>query len=182
MSFPTFRYHPDPLKTGSIKESSEACECCNRTRGYIYTGSIYGVRNVSNLCPWCISNGDAHKKFEVEFPSLMPPVIDPNNPVKFECSDAAFDELLYRTPAFSSYQEIEWPNHCKDFCEFHGIATVGDFKKISNEEKNRLFETTWLDQEELESLQKGNEKTELHYLLRFICTQCGELIFQIDPD
>ncbi|WP_030613282.1 CbrC family protein [Streptomyces sclerotialus] len=27
---PTFRYHPDPLASGSIRESTETCVCCRR--------------------------------------------------------------------------------------------------------------------------------------------------------
>jgi uncharacterized protein CbrC (UPF0167 family) len=38
---PSFRYHPDPIGTGSIAESGEACRCCHQARGYMYTGPVY---------------------------------------------------------------------------------------------------------------------------------------------
>jgi len=38
MDLPTFRYHPDPLASGSIAASDAACACCNQHRGFIYTG------------------------------------------------------------------------------------------------------------------------------------------------
>ncbi len=182
MELPKFRYHPAPLKTGSIIESDEICECCNKPMGYVYSGSMYTRNRPESICPWCIANGNAHRKYEIEFASLMPDVIDPNNPVEIECSEEAFDELLHKTPGFSSYQEIEWPNHCKDFCEYHGIATVGDLRKISNEEKERLFKTSWMDDSELNACLESNENEELHYFLKFVCARCGELLLQVDPD
>lgn len=182
MKFPEFKYHPDPLKTKSVVKSEDICECCLKRTGYKYEGSIYGRSRVENLCPWCIGNGEAHRKFEAKFSSIMPGSIGSQNPVKIECDDEAFDTLLHKTPGFSSYQEIEWPNHCNDFCEFHGVATVGDFKKISAEEKERLYRVSWLDETEILELQKGDERTELHYFFHFVCCKCGEFIFQVDPD
>ena len=40
---PIFKYHPDPLKTGSIKPSSAECACCGTSRGYIYAGPVYTI-------------------------------------------------------------------------------------------------------------------------------------------
>ncbi len=182
MELPKFKYHPDPVKTGSIKKSDETCECCGKKMGYIYSGSMYGRNTPENLCPWCISDGTAYEKYELEFASIMPAVIDPNNPSEINCSEKAFNELLHKTPAFSSYQEIEWPNHCEDFCEFHGLAKVSDVKEISEGEKTRLFETSYLDEEELAHLVSGEDSEELHYFLKFKCVKCGELKFQFDPD
>ncbi|WP_326647355.1 CbrC family protein [Streptomyces sp. NBC_01750] len=40
-SLPFFRYHPDPLASGSIRASTEVCACCNRSTGWIYTATFY---------------------------------------------------------------------------------------------------------------------------------------------
>jgi hypothetical protein len=37
---PSFRYHPDPVATGSIEPSDAVCRCCGRARGYIYAGPV----------------------------------------------------------------------------------------------------------------------------------------------
>ncbi|MCU9953286.1 CbrC family protein [Burkholderia pyrrocinia] len=34
MSLPAFRYHPDPLATGSVIRSDARCMCCGDARGY----------------------------------------------------------------------------------------------------------------------------------------------------
>ncbi|WP_300481538.1 CbrC family protein [Shewanella sp.] len=182
MIFPKFKYHPDPIKTGSIVESKNSCDCCKHQQGYVYSGSIYSKNRPDSICPWCIADGGAAKMFGIEFVSLMPAIIDPSNPQEIECSERAFDELLHRTPGFSSYQEIEWPNHCGDFCEYHGISTVKDIKNISAEQKERLFQTSYLDEREHTDIQRGKDDDELHYFLRFSCRNCGESLFQFDPD
>ncbi|MCK7633214.1 MULTISPECIES: CbrC family protein [unclassified Shewanella] len=182
MELPKFKYHPNPINTGSIVKSGEVCKCCNKKRGFIYKGSMYTRHRPEYICPWCIANGEAREKFEIEFSSIMPAVIDPKNPISINCPDSAFEELLYRTPGFSSYQEIEWPNHCEDFCVFHGVATIGDIQKISKEEEERLYKTTWMDEGELRSCQNGNPEEELHYFFKFVCLKCGEIMLQVDPD
>lgn len=182
MDLPQFKYHPDPLKTGSVVESEEICECCNKPRGYVYSGSMYTRNRPNSICPWCISNGDAHRMFQIEFASLMPAVIDPKKPVEIQCSSEAFDELLHKTPGFSSYQEIEWPNHCEDFCEYHGIAKVADLRRISAEEKNRIFETSWIDDSELNDCLESKDTEELHHFIKFVCRSCGEVLLQVDLD
>jgi len=65
---PNFKYHPDPLSTGSIVESSNECECCGEQRGFIYSGPAYASEEyVECICPWCISSGLALSKLEVDF-------------------------------------------------------------------------------------------------------------------
>ncbi|WP_084910671.1 CbrC family protein [Burkholderia ubonensis] len=43
MTLPTFRYHPDPLGTGSVVESDARCVCCGVARGYRYAGPVYAI-------------------------------------------------------------------------------------------------------------------------------------------
>ena len=100
MELPKFKYHPDPVKTGSFIESDEVCESCNKKTGYVYSGSMVTKNRPNSICPWCIADGSAHEKFEIEFVSLMPAVIDSKNPVKVECSDDAFDELERRKSGY----------------------------------------------------------------------------------
>src|SRR5258708_2690237 len=68
MSLPIFKYHPDPMASGSIEPSDTTCACCEQPRGYIYTGSVYSTEQLDEqLCPWCIADGSAHTKFDAEF-------------------------------------------------------------------------------------------------------------------
>src|SRR5580692_9345664 len=70
-TLPVFKYHPDPVATGAFKEDRDTpCLGCSRIRGYIYTGPVFteGSFTLDNhLCPWCIADGTAAKKFGATF-------------------------------------------------------------------------------------------------------------------
>ncbi len=70
MDLPITKYHPDPVATGSVDANpDQPCLCCNRIRGYIYTGPAYSERfhYLSGcLCPWCVADGSAAKQFRAE--------------------------------------------------------------------------------------------------------------------
>jgi uncharacterized protein CbrC (UPF0167 family) len=67
-TLPVFRYHPDPVASGSVHESREVCACCGVARGYVYAGPVYAVDELDDkICPWCIADGKAHKKFDATF-------------------------------------------------------------------------------------------------------------------
>lgn len=68
MALPKFKYHPDPVGTGSIVESDVECCCCGKTRGYIYVGPVYAEEEYEEcICPWCIADGSARKKLDARF-------------------------------------------------------------------------------------------------------------------
>lgn len=68
MVLPVFKYHPDPLSTGSVIESTVVCKCCGQNKGYIYTSSVYAIEELHNeICPWCIADGSAAKKYGATF-------------------------------------------------------------------------------------------------------------------
>ena len=65
---PKFKYHPDPVATGSVKATEESCICCGRARGFIYVGSAYAEDELDEqICPWCIADGSAHSRFDASF-------------------------------------------------------------------------------------------------------------------
>ena len=68
MILPAFRYHPDPIRSGSIVESGEVCRCCRQNRGYMYAGPVYAEEDLDDaICPWCIADGSAHTMFDASF-------------------------------------------------------------------------------------------------------------------
>lgn len=101
---PSFRFHPDPLQSGSIEPSPKPCGCCGQARGYVYTGPCYVEDDFdTELCPWCIADGKAHRRFGVTFHELEPgPGID----------TAIADEIEERTPGFATFNPVAWPSCC----------------------------------------------------------------------
>ncbi|EGC99676.1 hypothetical protein B1M_35401 [Burkholderia sp. TJI49] len=45
MTLPGFRYHPDPLSTGSVMRSHARCVCCGDARGHVYAGCACAVED-----------------------------------------------------------------------------------------------------------------------------------------
>jgi uncharacterized protein CbrC (UPF0167 family) len=112
MTLPAFRYHPDPLASGSIVESKETCRCCEQNRGYIYAGPVYSEEDDLDdvLCPWCIADGSAHDKFDATFVDI--------EAFPDETPKSAIEEIMNRTPGYSAWQSEKWPACCGDATAF----------------------------------------------------------------
>ena len=120
MTLPAFRYHPDPVGTSSIVPSSAVCRACERVRGYIYTGPVYGEVELEDaLCPWCIADGSAAARFAADF-------VDPagvGDHGRWDgVSPAVTDEVAKRTPGFTGWQQERWWTHCGDAAAYLGRA------------------------------------------------------------
>lgn len=159
VSLPAFRYHPDPVGTGSIVESNEACERCGEARGFVYAGPTCAVYEIEFLCPWCIADGSAAHEFDAEFsttdgaPGSVPRTV--------------LDEVVRRTPGFAGWQQERWMFHCADAAMFLGragreqvIATPGAV--------DSLLVEGWLE-DTLRNLRVDGDLT--GYM--FCCRHCG---------
>jgi uncharacterized protein len=105
-SLPLFRYHPDPLGTGSVRPSDGTCRICGVVRGWLYTGPIYGADEPgAEICPWCIANGSAAEQLDGEFTDVGWGVPD-------DVPSKVLDELATRTPGFEGWQQEHWLFHC----------------------------------------------------------------------
>ncbi len=121
MDLPSFRFHPDPVRSGSIEASTTKCRCCRRKRDWIYTGRVYAEEDLEDsLCPWCIAEGKAHEKFDALF--VDPEAFDENVPA------GAADEISQRTPGFASWQSERWPSCCGEAGTFVGPAGIAEIR------------------------------------------------------
>jgi uncharacterized protein CbrC (UPF0167 family) len=120
MTLPPFRYHPDPIGTGSIVGSDAMCVCCGERRGYIYVGPVYSERELNDsLCPWCIADGSAHSRFGAEFTDAAG-VGNHSRTVKVGTD--VVEVVSCRTPGFSGWQQERWLVCCGDAAAFVGHA------------------------------------------------------------
>src|SRR5215204_2394339 len=101
MKFPEFKYHRDPLATGSIEPRVTQCVCCRETRSYAYTGPVYSGYDLQDaLCPWCIASGLAHMTYAAHFSddrAFTDPFFGPAVPA------SVVSEVVERTPGFSGW-------------------------------------------------------------------------------
>ncbi len=174
MALPTFKYHPDPLATGSIVKSNTECVCCGEARGFIYNGPVYAIEEYDQcICPWCIADGSAHEKLGASF-------TDGDGigggGMWEEVSLAVIEEVSYRTPGFSGWQQQQWWTHCGDAAQFIGRAGWNELKALGSEAIEAIQHSTGLSNgPELDrfisSLQKDGSPTA--YMFR--CANCGRL-------
>lgn len=108
---PPFRFHPDPVASGSVVASDLCCVCCRKARGYVYTGPVYAERDLdSQLCPWCIGDGKAHAKFDATF-------VD-SEAMEDGVPDSSAEEICERTPGYDAWQSEVWPACCGDAMQY----------------------------------------------------------------
>lgn len=185
---PVFRYHPRPLETGAFTANNiVTCDCCEQSTNVYYTGPFYCTDEVDALCPWCIADGSAAKKFDGTF----------QDDCSIEGVEAKFDdegeligfenpwpqdnviELTQHTPGYSGWQQEHWLAHCNDFCAFIGYVSWQDIA-------DKLDQFVDLHADCLES---GMDINELEKSLRadgdcqgylFRCLDCGKLRLWVD--
>ncbi len=172
-SLPYFKYHPEPLKTRMFKEKKEKCPICKKYREIIYVGPFYSEKEVKNLCPWCIKDGSAAKKYNGAF-------YDSESVEKDFGNSKNLDELIYRTPGYKGWQQEYWLSHCEDFCQFLGYVRWKEINELKDELKadiEKLRTEMGLKLDEFEkSLYDGGFSQ--GYL--FQCLKCGKYRLSCD--
>jgi uncharacterized protein len=163
---PAFRFHPDPLTTGSVVQSTETCERCGEARGFVYAGPTYAVDEIEFLCPWCIADGSAAQEFDAEFTTVDGAPSDVPMPV--------LDEVVRRTPGFSGWQQERWLFHCSDAAEFLGRAGWQEVESLPGAVDSLMAEG-W-PEDQLRYLSSDGDLT--GYLFR--CRHCGKGLVYAD--
>lgn len=172
---PSFKYHPDPLKTGAFLQGEpHTCDCCGKQTDTWYESPFYSVADVSALCPECIASGAAAEKFSGEFQDC--------------CStDAVSDkeklrELTERTPGYHGWQQEYWLAHCDDYCAFLGYVGWKEIEEMGIAEEiaqNYNEELCGFDLEDIKARMVNNGGMQ-GYLFR--CLHCGTHLLYADCD
>jgi uncharacterized protein CbrC (UPF0167 family) len=163
--FPVFKYHPNPIENGSFTKKLSLCEVCNQKTGYIYEGSIFTEkRGPHYICPWCVSSGEAAKKYNAE-------LVDADPLIEEKIPQSIIDELTQRTPGLVTWQHPNWLTHCNDGCIY-----LGDHWELVPENDSDFWEEVkmytgydsdddWLDY--LEGIKSGHQS-----IYVFQCRHC----------
>jgi len=171
---PPFTYHPNPVATGAVKESSATCGCCGKPRGYAYVGPSYGTANRhATICPWCIADGSAAAKLDVSFAEM-------DHQLGAGVPPHVVEEIQLRTPGYESWQGEAWLAHCGDACEFHGDASEMDVRNASDETKNQWIAAYDQDDASWSEVTDGYRPRGDLALYKFICRHCGAVLFGWD--
>jgi uncharacterized protein len=171
---PYFPYHPDPIRTGYIAPSDNECRACGVARGFVYTGSPYAEDDDLSeaLCPWCIADGSAAEQFGAEF-------TDDHELQRAQVPPAVVDQVVHRTPGFTSWQAERWLCHCSDACEFHGDMPRERLGTLGLESRSEILadlpdDTNWDD------LVEDYEPGEQPAIYWFVCRHCRKDLYYAD--
>lgn len=170
---PFFKYHPSPLNTGAFQMGKDViCDCCKTKTNIFYTGPFFSIEYIDFLCPECIKNGQASKKFNGKFQD--------SHSCDKVTERVKLEELCCRTPGYSGWQQEYWLAHCDDYCAFIGyvgwqeIIQLGIESEIENDLANSDFNIS--DVKEYLT----NNGSMQGYLFR--CIHCGTYRLHIDFD
>lgn len=173
MELPSFRYHADALATGSVAASENVCAACEQQRGYIYTGPVYGEDDhEDDICPWCIADGTAHEKLGTDF-------VDSDGIGGYgdweEVPLAVREEVAFRTPGFTGWQQERWFTCCKDAACFIGRAGYKELLALGAGAIEAIRVESELDGEEWEDYLKGLQKDDQPTAYLFRCLHCRKI-------
>ena len=169
---PQFRYYPDPVGTGAFEEGEEkTCPCCGKKSTVYYSTMPYCVENVENLCPLCISNGEAAKKYDATFVQDAEWNGEPDKEKD--------EELFRRTPGYISWQGEYWLSCCDDYCAY--LGTVGTRELKAMDIADEVFEE-YEARNEFEDVKEYLVKDGSLCGYLFRCLHCGKYHLWVDAD
>ena len=163
---PTFRYHPDPVATGSFEVARGPCPYCGVDRTYVYNGPVYAIVEPDPPCPRCIADGSFAARFDAEFTDAAP----------LANLDAdVIDEVTRRTPGYSGWQQEQWMTHCDDAAAF--LGPVG-YRELLGHPQALEQLTLDMGDDDVQRMSRGGSPT--GYLFR--CRHCGVELANWDVD
>lgn len=173
---PNFKFFSESGYNDAFKLNlkKEYCPCCGKISEYIYFPHLFYSLDLDlkNLCPYCISDGTAAKKYKCEFIKFSPKNL-------FSESDKM--ELIYKTPSFNAYQDPSWRFCCNSPCTFLGVYYFNDLDKISIPEKIRdlILKDSSFIQQNVDSFEFNrficDEKIQIAF---YQCPKCGDYLFE----
>ena len=171
-NLPQFRYYPDPVGMGAFEEGeAKTCPCCGKKSTVYYSTMPYCIENVENLCPLCISNGEAARKYDATF------VQDAE--WKGEPDKEKDEELFRRTPGYISWQDEYWLSCCDDYCAY--LGTVGTRELKAMDIADEVFEE-YEARNEFEDVREYLVKDGSLCGYLFRCLHCGKYHLWVDAD
>ena len=174
MGLPTFKYQPNCYENGVLEKTKVdapvICECCRENTEYFYYRE-YNREKTNCLCPRCISNGAAAKKFHNVFIRGIAE--------KIENGADKTDELFHRTPGYVPWQEGKWLAHCNDYCAFIGYVGIKELDEMGITEEV-LADYAQMDEYYIDDVRQGLHKEGDMTGYLFKCLHCGKYRLWVD--
>lgn len=170
MKLPHFKYYPNVIQNGIFKVSDEICYCCDRVRGYIYSGPLH-AREELIICPWCLADGSAYRIYKATF-------VDPKAIGGYgkwdQVSQEIVDEIVFRTPGVDSWQAVYWFTHCNDAAAYLGPVGYEELLAYGNDAVNAIKETSDTTDDEWNSYFESLDRRGSPTAYLFQCLHCRQ--------
>jgi len=173
MDLPQFRYHPDPLATGSVARNDAPCQCCGKSRGFLYALTPHCRQEIESLCPWCIADGRAAEKYDATF-------VDDHPLLQAGLEHDIVEEVTRRTPGFASWQQEEWLSCCKDACEYHGHPSRKTLQALEQQDLRALAGETRFPLNVLLEVIENYSEDGSPAIYQFVCRHCHRVLHYAD--
>lgn len=142
---PFFRFHPGAYERGSFITSDRPCDVCRRPSVWLYNASVYVAGDPPNVCARCVADGrlsaffrGRHAMHDADFAE--------------DVADALAEEVMQRTPGFSTFNAFEWPvhdgkpmvyvGHGEEAATWEDPAAASAIRKLCEDEGDPLEGTT----------------------------------------
>ncbi len=176
-----FEYMPYPLQNNIFEILNTKCDNCKKKNKYLSKQHLHELGKELLLCDKCIKEGIIRDNRKIEFNYYNIHELDLGkaksiNVVKWE-------QISHHTPLVSTFQELVWRVHCKEPCEYLGIAKNKDIVNLSEQELIELekLNVFGMTKEQLLKECECNPKMETNFLM-FRCKKCNTKLFALDLD
>ena len=198
-----FTYFVDPDNFANTEKNC-SCDLCKQKSDYCLNVEDYELDRKLKVCYDCVLNGRL-EELEIKLNNILYPHIDKEylaNLKKIfpklsnkELESKYLDQsriLTYLTPALVTWQDLYWPYHCGDYCEYLQMAGTEDLNEfVTNSDGKGFLEKHltpdslgWTIDELWSSLKPGTMKnfndnwSPTAYIFR--CLTCKEYFIHVD--
>lgn len=166
---PAFEYFFDPYGHHAFIQEDMLCDCCSAVSSYHHVAlSNLDDGDEVHICPACVADGSAAKKFDLVF-----------NEIDEDVSPAVRDIIEHKTPGISSWQQQSWEVHCKDACIYLGQADAQDLANASNSNKASWMDDFGRSVDDWEQFIEGRPNEDF-VVDKYQCRHCGETVLVYD--
>ncbi len=99
---PFFRFHPGAYERGAFVRSLAPCDVCERPSVWLYDAAIYVAGEKPAVCARCVADGKLSEHLDGDFQLHDADMED-------EIEDAVSEEVMQKTPGFSTFNAFTWP-------------------------------------------------------------------------
>ncbi|CNJ22051.1 hypothetical protein HB991_17330 [Yersinia mollaretii] len=170
-TLPHFIYVSDEYAREIFTKGTVKCDCCEKMSDYSYIGPIHMPGTADPiLCPWCIHDGSAAKKYQASFNELY----------DGELAASIHTIVREQTPGYCTWQDLSWATHCHDACVYHGDATTEDVALASEQTRKQWMNDYAMREEDWSHFMKDHQPHSDQGVYKFICRHCNLVIFNWD--